>query len=286
MKSRILFGAATLLASSGALATGLVGTTSIASAHPSSARPMAYTCTGGNFTTGKFTSIPSGNYARITVKGVCNIKPNAVINVVGDINVEHGAVLDAQSAPSTITVGHNVTAGSGSILGLGCQPTNTIGTMAGVPCAKPYAAGHTTITINGNVTAIDANTVLMRGAVAAGAGKLTVNGNVTLLGGSSENPWSIKGSTIRRNLTIVGVTAEFLGVQFNTIGHNATLIDITVHDVDSPPPGVTIVENTVAQNLNCFGLVPGVSGGFIPGEVNHVGHNATGQCASISVPLS
>jgi hypothetical protein len=247
---------------------------------------MAYTCTGGDFATGKFTSIPSGNYARITVKGVCNIKPNAVINVVGDINVEHGAVLDAQSAPSTITVGHNVTAGSGSILGLGCQPTNTIGTMAGVPCAKPYAAGHTTITINGNVTAIDANTVLMRGAVAAGAGKLTVNGNVTLLGGSSENPWSIKGSTIRRNLTIVGVTAEFLGVQFNTIGHNATLIDITVHDVDSPPPGVTIVENTVAQNLNCFGLVPGVSGGFIPGEVNHVGHNATGQCASISVPLS
>ena len=35
MKFRILFGAAVLVASSGALATGLVGTTSIASAHPS-----------------------------------------------------------------------------------------------------------------------------------------------------------------------------------------------------------------------------------------------------------
>ena len=99
-------------------------------------------------------------------------------------------------------------------------------------------------------------------------------------------PWSIKGNTIGGNLTIIGVTADWLGVQFNTIGGNATLIDITVHDVDSPPPGVTIVENTVARNLNCFGLVPGVSGGFIPGEVNHVGHKATGQCASISAPLT
>jgi hypothetical protein len=247
--------------------------------------PTAYTCAGGDLASGNFISIPSGNYASITVTGACNIQPGAVINVAGNIRVAPGAALDAQSAPSTITVRHNVTAGPGSFLGLGCQPVTSIGTMAGVPCtADP--AGHTTITIKGNVTAIDANTVLMRGAVAAGAGKLTVNGNVTLLGGSSENPWSIKGTTIRRNLTIIGVTAEFLGVQFNTIGRNATLIDITVHDVDSPPPGVTVVENTVKRNLNCFGLVPGVSGGFIPGEVNHVGHKATGQCAAISVPLS
>jgi hypothetical protein len=285
MRFRILFGAAMMVASSGAVATGLVGTTSIASAHPASTRPMAYTCTGGDFASGKFTSIPSGNYASITVTGVCNVVPDAVINVVGNINVGAGAVFDAQSAPSTITVGHNVTAAPGSLLELGCQPMNSIGMFAGVPCAAD-ATGHTTITINGNVTAIDANTVLLRGAVAAGAGKLTVNGNVTLLGGSSENPWSIKGATIGRNLTIIGVTAEFLGVQFNTIGGNATLIDITVHDVHSPPPGVTIVENTVGRNLNCFGLAPFGSGGLIPGEVNHVGHNATGQCASISVPLT
>jgi len=205
--------------------------------------------------------------------------------VVGNINVAAGAVFDAQSAPSTITVGHNVTAAAGSLLGLGCQPTNTIGMFAGVPCAAD-PTGHTTITINGNVTATDANTVLMRGAVAAGAGKLTVNGNVTLTGGSSENPWSIKGNTIGGNLTISGVTAEFLGVQFNTIGGNATLTNITVNDVHPGAPGVAVVENTVARNLNCTGLAPGVSGGFIPGEVNHVGHNANGQCASISVPLS
>jgi hypothetical protein len=283
MKLRILFGAA-VLASSGATAIGLVGTTGIASAHPSTPAPRAYTCTGGDFASGTFTSIPSGNYASITVKGVCNIQPDAVIKVIGNINVAPGAVLDAQSAPSTINVGHDVTAGWGSLLGLGCQPANTIGMFAGQPCAVE-PAGHTTITVRGNVTAIGANTVLMRGAVAPGAGKLTVNGNVTLIGGSTDNPWSIKGTTIGRNLTIIGVTAEFLGVQFNTIGGDATLLNITVNDVDSPPPGVTIVENTVARNLNCFGLVPGVSGGFISGEVNHVGHKATGQCAAISVPI-
>jgi hypothetical protein len=41
----------------------------------------------------------------------------------------------------------------------------------------------------------------------------------------------------------------------------------------------------VANNLNCVGLAPGVSPGFIPGETNHVGHKALGQCAAISTPL-
>ena len=272
MKFRIRLGAVVLAA--GALAAGL-GATGIASAKPSN---PAYTCTGGDFASGNFTSIPSGNYASITVTGVCNIQPNAVINVVGNIDVAAGAVLDAQSAPSTITVGHNVTAAPGAFLGLGCQPPNSIGMFAGVPCADPNAGGHTTITINGNVTATGADTVLMR--------KLTVNGNVTLTGGGGEIPWSIKGDTIGGNLTISDVTADWLGVQFNGIGGNATLTNITATDPGDPGRTVAVVENTVARNLSCTGLAPGVSGGFIPGEVNHVGHNANGQCASLSVPLS
>ena len=114
--------------------------------------PSAYTCAGGDFVTGTFTSIPSGTYASINVTGACNIEPGAVINVVGNLNVAAGAVLDGQSAPFTLTVGHNVTAGAGSILGLGCQPSNTIGRFAGVPCAAD-PTGHTTITVHGNITA-------------------------------------------------------------------------------------------------------------------------------------
>jgi hypothetical protein len=234
--------------------------------------PSAYTCAGGDFATGTFTSIPSGTYASITVTGACNIEPGAVINVVGNLNVAAGAVLDGQSAPFTLTVGHNVTAAAGSILGLGCQPTNTIGRFAGVPCAAD-PTGHTTITVHGNITATDANTVLLR--------KLTVGGNVALTGGGGEIPWSIKGNTIARNLTISGVTADWLGVQFNRIGGNATLTNITATDPGDPGRTVAVVENTVGRNLICMGLAPGVSGGFIPGEVNHVGHNAIGQCAAL-----
>ena len=203
---------------------------------------------------------------------MCNIEPDAVINVVGNLNVAAGAVLDGQSAPFTLTVGHNVTAAAGSILGLGCQPTNTIGRFAGVPCAAD-PTGHTTITVHGNITATDANTVLLR--------KLTVGGNVALSGGGGEIPWSIKGNTIARNLTISNVAADWLGVQFNRIGGNATLTNITALDPGDPGRTVAVVENTVGRNLICMGLAPAVSGGFIPGEVNHVGHKAIGQCAAL-----
>ena len=70
MRFRILFGAAMLVASCGAVAAGLVGITGIASAHPSR-WPRAYTCAGGDFATGNFVSIPSGTYASINVTGAC-----------------------------------------------------------------------------------------------------------------------------------------------------------------------------------------------------------------------
>ena len=266
MRFRILFGAAALLTSLGAAAAGVVGT---ASANEGT----AYVCRGGNFAAGHFTHIGSGNYSSITVKGVCNISPYAVINVSGSIHVAAGAVLDAQSAPSTITVAHNVTAASGSLLGMGCQPAATIGTQAGVPCAV-HPKGHTTITVGGTITAKDANTVLLR--------KLTIGGNIRLVGGGGDIPWSIKGNAVGGNVTIKWVTADWLGLQFNTISGNATLKHITVTDPGDPGRTVAVVENTVGQNLNCRALRPGVSPGFIPGEVNHVGGNATGQCAAIS----
>ena len=68
---------------------------------------------------------------------------------------------------------------------------------------------------------------------------------------------------------------------FNTIGRNATLTHITVTDIHPGAPGVYIVRNTIGRNLICTGLTPGVSGGFVPGSVNVVGRNATGQCASL-----
>jgi hypothetical protein len=199
------------------------------------------------------------------------VQADAVIRVGGNVNVAAGATLDAQSAPSTITVGGNVFGGKGSLVGLGCQPSAYTGNSAHQCTVEPD--GHSTITVKGNVTAIDADTVLLNG--------VTVRGNVTLLGGGADIPWSIKNNTIGRNLTISGQTAEWVGALFNKIGGNAILTNITLHDPDPGAPGVYIVSNTVGRNLICAGLVPGVSGGFVPGAVNVVGRKALGQCASL-----
>ncbi len=248
------------IAIAGALALSAGPAIATASAAPAA---TAYTCTGGD--------IPSGTYAKITVTGYCEVPADAVIDVVGNVDVAAGAVLDAQSAPSTITVGRNVTAAADSLLGLGCQPPSYTGNSAHECMVEPE--GHSTITVNGNVTATDADTVLLNG--------ITVNGNVTLDGGGGFIPWSIKNNAIDGNLTVSGQTAAWLGVLFNTVGRNATLTDITVVDEHPGAPGVYVVRNTVAWNLNCWDLVPGVSGGFVPGSVNVVGRNATGQCAAL-----
>lgn len=248
-----------------ALAATLAVAVGPATAHAAGASgPASYTCVGGE--------IPSGSYASITVTGMCSVAPDAVIDVVGNIGVAAGAMLDAQSAPSTITVGRNVTAAAGSLLGLGCQPPAAVGNSAHECIADPD--GVSTITVHGNVTTTDADTVLLNG--------ITVGGNVTLSGGGSFIPWSIKNNTIGRNLTMSGVTAEWVGVMFNRVSGNATLTDITVtENHPDASQAVFVVRNRIGRNLTCTGLGPNVSGGFFPGSVNVVGRNANGQCAAL-----
>ena len=274
MKFRILFAAAMMVASSGAVVTGLVGTTGIASAHPSNGWPMPYTCSGGDYQTGTFVPIPSGIYANITVRGACAPAPNAVINVIGSVNVGPGAVLDAQSAPSTITVGRDVLAAPGSLLGLGCLP-NPVGHMTGHPCTvDPTESSN--ITVNGNVIAWGANTVLLNG--------ITVRANVALIGGGQQagNPWPIKTNTIGGNLLVSGVTPEWLGVVVNNVRGNVILTNITAAAGETMEVG----GNTIGWNLACWGLAPAVSGGVVPGEFNTVGGQALGQCANLQPSAS
>jgi hypothetical protein len=251
MKFRFALGAATLAVLCAVAVAG------VASAAP----PNNYTCSGG--------SIPGGNYANITVTGVCDVVPDAVINVSGNINVAAGAVLDAQSAPSTITVGHNVTAGAGSLLGLGCQ-SNTA--HAPHPCT--VEDGNSVITVNGNVTADSADTVLLNG--------ISVGRNVTLTGGGGDIPWALKNNTVGGNFTVSDVRPEWLGVLFNHIGGNLNLMNITATDPeDDGNAAVSVVVNTIGKNLNCENLGPRLTGGAIPYEVNIVGHKTTGQCVGL-----
>lgn len=229
----------------------------------SSARtPKAYTCTGGE--------IPSGSYASIKVTGACSVGAHAWIRVVGNVNVAAGGVLDAQSAPSRITIGGNVTGAAHSTVGLGCQPDYA--DRSGHPCTVD-PTGHSTITVKGNIRAIGADAVLVNGA--------TVRGGITLLGGGGPIPWSIKNNTIGRSVTVAGQTTNWVGVLFNSVGGSVTLAAITVTDTDPGAPGAFVVRNTIRRNLICAGVTPGISGGYIPGEVNVVGGHAIGQCASL-----
>lgn len=222
------------------------------------------TCTGGE--------IASGSFSEITVTGACSVASGAVVTVSGNITVKKGASLDAQSAPSTITVGRSVTALSGSLLGLGCQPASLVGNSGHECVADP--AGHSTITVKGDVSALNAATVLLNG--------ITVRGNVSALGGGSEIPWSIKNNMIGRNLTLVGQTTNWVGVLFNQIDGNATLLKITVTDTDPGANGAFVVQNRIGKNLSCFGVTPTVTGGLFPGEpLNVVGGRALGQCAAL-----
>jgi hypothetical protein len=263
MRFRFLLGAA--------LVAAMLGTTGSASAavHPNT----GYTCTGGDWTgdpsTPTFTSIPSGTYSSIRVAGVCNVVTHAVITVTGNIEVAPGALFDAQSAPSTITVGGNVSAGAGSLLGLGCQ-ANTA--HAPHPCAIE-SHGVSAITVGGNINATNAFLVLLNG--------ITVGKNVTLTGGGGGD-WAEKNNTVGGNFTISGVTSDWLGLEFNTIGHDANLTNITAVDPgDGGNGAVSVVVNTIGHDLNCSGLGPRLSGGAFPGEVNITGHEATGQCKGL-----
>lgn len=222
-----------------------------------------YTCTGGE--------IPSGEYRSITVAGDCSVAAGAVIDVYGDVTVKAGATLDAQSAPSTITIDDDITAGPGSVLGLGCQPPELTGNSAH-PCATD-PTGHSDITVWGDVTAFKAATVALNG--------ILVDGDIALIGGGSPSYWSVKNNTVSGNITVTGQTVAWIGVMFNKVDGSVRLFNITVQDEHPDAPGVYIVSNTIDRNLVCFGLEPGVSGGFVPGAVNVVNGRAFGQCKDL-----
>jgi hypothetical protein len=223
----------------------------------------AYRCTGG--------SIPSGRYSSITVTGPCNVAADAVINVSGSVSVMRGAVLDAQSAPATITVGHDVIGAPGSMVGLGCQPPEYTGN-SGHPC-QDDPAGHSTIVVHGNITLVGAVGVFLNG--------IEVGGNVTVLGGGSDIPWSIKNDTIHGNLVMAGQTEEWIGILFNKIDKNVNLAGITLTGTDDTTGSGTnslfVVRNTIGRNIGCFHLTPGVFG-----YGNTIKRQALGQCASLA----
>lgn len=264
----------------------ILGTVAVAGAlalagAPAHAAPSggAYTCTGGD--------IPSGSYASITVAGMCDVPANAVVTVTGNINVAAGAMLDAQSAPSTITVGHNVTGAAGSLVGLGCTAAHGGCSGPGPEGeAGPYFPQQSTVMIKGNVT--------LDGVYDAALNGITVMGNVTSTGGGAGLvlpptgpfiPFSVKDDTIHGNLTVSDLTTSWFGVIRSSIGGNVTLTNIQVAD----PDGNEIVHNAIGRNITCSGMNHPQFGDAVDGappsyQYSTVGGKALGQCAFVVAP--
>lgn len=245
------------------VAACLVGFTGGAASAGTHGGHKAYTCTAG--------PIPSGTYSNITVAGPCNVEADAVIHVAGSIRVLRGAILDAQSAPATITVGRDVTGAPGSMVGLGCQPPEYTGN-SGHPC-ETQPEGHSNIVVHGNVVLFGAIGVFLNG--------IEVGGNVAILGGGSDIPWSIKNDTIHGNLIVAGQTEEWIGILFNRIDKNVILAAITLTGgndaTGSGTNSVFVVRNSIGRNIASAGLNPGVFG-----YGNTISQHALGQCAVLA----
>ncbi|WP_336646118.1 hypothetical protein [Microbacterium sp. USHLN186] len=242
------------------LAGALMSGASAASAAPP--RAQVYTCTGG--------SVPSGTYSQLIIAGACDVGAGAEITVTGNLVVQQGAVFDAQSAPSTLVVRQNVTSRAGSMLGLGCQPGQP--GNSGHPCMLDET-GRSDITVHGNINADRAVGLFLNG--------VTVGRNVSVTGGGSDIPWSIKNNMIAGNLTVRGITEEWIGVMWNRIAGNVVLTDITMTGLDDQAGtglnDVFVVRNEIGRNLVCNGLVPGAFG-----YGNSIAGHATGQCAALA----
>ncbi|MFF2772944.1 hypothetical protein ACFVUP_38180, partial [Streptomyces bacillaris] len=152
------------------MAAAVVGIAGVPAANAASAAANG-SCTGGDV---------SGSFKNLIITGQCAVPQGATLTVTGNLTVNAGAALDAQTYSSTVTVRGNVTAWSRSLLGLGCQSPESVGNTAH-PCAD---GGNSVVNIGGNVTAIGATGVLLNG--------IAVRGNVTVAGGGADFPWSIK----------------------------------------------------------------------------------------------
>lgn len=221
----------------------------------------SYTCSGGE--------IPSGTYSSITVNGPCSVGSGATIMVKGSVTVNSGAMLDAQSAPSTLTVGNHVTAGSGSFLGLGCQPMSMTGNSAH-PCLTD-PEGYSTVSVGGHITANDAATVMING--------VSVEGHISLQGGGGVIPWSVKNNDVRGNVTVTGQAGEWVGVLFNHIDGHLMVTNIALSDPHPDAGGVYVVRNEVGKNLTCTGLT-NLGTPIVAAYGNQVARKTVGQCVA------
>ena len=287
--ARMALGAIVALAG---LMVPAVLTASAASAAPTWGG-RAYVCTGGN--------IRPGTYSSIIVTGICYM-PKGTIVVRDNLTVAPGALLDAYTpgdpsakhpvVAATVLIGGNVFVGKNGVLALSCSPNGA--------CSNP--PGITFDRVGGNITALDAQAVVIQKAAIGGS--LTVlGGGGGAAGGASSGgcfntakypipaPWSkdaalsnpttgspqytdVEDSSIGGNLTVAGQHTCWLGSLRDQVRGSLTYSG----NVTSDPDGMEINNNLLGGNITCLGNDPAVQYGDAMAAPNLVGGFAFGQC--------
>ena len=228
------------------------------------AAPAAFTCAHGE--------LGPGTYTSVYVTGQCSVPAGAKITITKNLTVAPGAMFDAQSAPSAISIGGSVLGGRGSLVGLGC--TTAHGCESGGPVS--------TISVRHNIVLDHVYNAALNG--------IEVGGNVVSEGGGAGFvfpdqfiPFSMKDDIIHGNVVVRDLTTTWFGLIRSTVHGNVVLQNIKVDD----PDGNEIVASTIGKNLICMGLSPapqlgdavdGTPNGYGP---NTIGGRALGQCAGL-----
>ena len=250
----------------------------------------SYICSGGNTVPGGLTSIPSGTYSSIVVKGVCAIDQGSV-TVRHDVSVARGGELVAMFSGSDLTVLGNVSVARNGTLVVGCggasdsvcfldqgfgyDPTGAARVRIGRNLTSESALAvivHTT-SIGGNLTQT------------GGGGGVNCDPHAETLGGPAYSTY--ESSTIGGNATIIGVRSCWLGFISNTVHRNVAISHNVMADAYPLPSGEVFWDgnevdaNTIGGNLSCFGNAPAAQLGDHGGPLNTVGGQATGQCRTL-----
>lgn len=255
MKLRLLFGVC------GALALAIGGSAASAAASGSG------TCAGG--------AIAPGIYNGMNVTGDCTVMGAVTIN--GNVTVADNAYLDAAYNGTRLTINGNVRVGKGAKLGLGCA-------YGYHDCGVPDNTWPGRVTVNGNVTAIQALTMYIDFT--------NVRGNVTSIGGGDitmrDGPngegvvFPIKDDSIGGNLTVSFWAGAWFGIIRDHVGGSVIAIgNVGTRTGDSNlPDSNEIVTNTIGGNLLCLFNNPHAQIGDSGGSPNTVAGLKLGECAA------
>jgi hypothetical protein len=161
--------------------------------------------------------------------------------------------------------------------------------------------------IGGNVTAVNAQGVLIQ-AVAIGGSASVLGGGGGVLGGPPESggcfaapipaPWSddnalsnpntgtprytdFEDSTIGGNLSVTGVQTCWIGSLRDQVGGSVNFSG----DTTSDPDGMELGSNVIGGNMTCLANLPAVQFGDSNAASNVVGGSATGQCGFNVMPV-